>query len=457
MSPQSLQDKLDKIGNPVDMLRNAPQGPYQFPIKSEFSNWRDEQEAWRKTAVLFDQSYHMTDHYFEGPDVKRLLSDLGINSFKTFGRDKAKQFVVCNYDGHVIGDAILFGLEEEKVSIVNRPVAGNWAQFHAETNGYDVEVIKDERSLENGGARRGYRLEVQGPNAWEILEEVNGGAITGFKFFGMGEITVAGRKVRALRHGMAGAAGLELFGPYEEKAEIVNAILEVGKNHGLLEAGSKTYSTVAHESGWIPSPLAAIYSGESMRAYREWLPANGFEGMTSLGGSMVSDNIEDYYLTPWDLGYGHILKFDHDFIGREALEAMKDKPHRKKMTLVWEPEDVVRVFSSMFNEGDRYKFMDVPASHYATYPYDAVMKNGRQVGISCYPVYTSNYRRWISLCMLDEDVATEGQELKVLWGEPGGGTQKPVVERHIQTEMRATVTQAPISDQARESYKQWAA
>ncbi|MEM9287348.1 MAG: aminomethyl transferase family protein [Pseudomonadota bacterium] len=457
MTQQSLQDKIDTIGNPVDMLRNAPQGPYQFPIKSEFSNWRDEQEAWRKTAVLFDQSYHMTDHYFEGPDVKRLLSDLAINSFKTFGRDKAKQFIVCNPDGYVIGDAILFGLEEDKVSIVNRPVAGNWVQYHAETQGYDVEVLKDERALDNTGARKGYRLEVQGPNAWGILEEINGGPITGFKFFGMGEINIAGRKVRALRHGMAGAAGLELFGPYAEKAEIVAAILEAGENHGLLEAGAKTYSTVAHESGWIPSPLAAIYSGDAMRAYRKWLPADGFEGTSSLGGSMVSETIDDYYLTPWDLGYGHILKFDHDFVGRSALEAMKDRPHRKKMTLVWEPEDVVRVFSSLFNDGDRYKFMDVPASHYATYPYDAVMKNGRQVGISCYPIYTSNYRRWISLCMLDQDVANEGEDLTVLWGEPSGGSQKPAVESHVQTEMRATVTQCPISDQARESYKQWAA
>lgn len=457
MTGQSLEEKLQSSANAVDMMRNAPQGPYQFPIKAEFSNWRDEQEAWRKTAVLFDQSYHMTDHYFEGPDVKRLLGDLAINSFKTFGRDKAKQFVVCNHDGYVIGDAILFGLEEEKVSIVNRPVAGNWVKYHAETGGYDVTCFVDERSLANAGTRKGYRLEVQGPNAWSILEELNGGPITGFKFFGMGEINIAGRKVRALRHGMAGAAGLELFGPYEEKQEIVSAILAVGKNYGLLEAGSKTYSTVAHESGWIPSPLAAIYSGDAMRPYREWLPADGFEGTSSLGGSMVSENIEDYYLTPWDLGYGHILKFDHDFVGRAALEAMQNKPHRKKMTLVWEPEDVVRVFSSLFNEGDRYKFMDMPASHYATYPYDAVMKDGSQVGISCYPVYSSNFRRWISLCMLEESVAREGEELTVLWGEPGGGSNKPVVERHIQTEMRASVTQCPISDQARESYKQWAA
>ena len=76
MTVDTLEDKINVIGNPVDMLRNANAGPYQFPIKAEFTNWRDEQEAWFNGAVLFDQSYHMTDHYIEGPDVKRLLEDL---------------------------------------------------------------------------------------------------------------------------------------------------------------------------------------------------------------------------------------------------------------------------------------------------------------------------------------------------------------------------------------------
>ena len=34
----------------------------------------------------------------------------------------------------------------------------------------------------------------------------------------------------------------------------------------------------------------------------------------------MSNNIEDYYMTPYELGYGPFVKFDHDFIGREALE-----------------------------------------------------------------------------------------------------------------------------------------
>ena len=455
MAYTSLEDKIQKIGNPVEMLRNAQIGPYVFPIPSELSNWRDEQESWRKTAVFFDQSYHMTDHYLEGPDVHRLLQDLAINSFKSFGRNKAKQIVVCNNDGYVIGDAILFGLEDNKVSIVNRPNAGNWVQFHAETGNYDVNVEVDHRSVSYlTGNRKGYRYEVQGPNAMEILTRANGGPLPDIKFFNMGEINIAGRKVRALRHGMAGAPGLELMGPFEEKDEIRAAIFDAGKDLGLKEGGAKTYSTVAHESGWVPSELPAIYSGENMKAFREWLPGDGFEASASLGGSFVSDNVEDYYLTPMDLGYSHILKFDHDFIGRDALQKKIKQPHKKKVTLLWNSEDVVRVFASLFQQGDqRPKFMDIPASHYATYPYDAVFVNGNRVGISCYPVYTSNFRRWISLAMLDESVAKPGTEVSVLWGEPDGGTAKPNVERHIQIEMRATVAPCPISDDARENYR----
>jgi vanillate/3-O-methylgallate O-demethylase len=453
MSYKSLEDKIQEIGNPVDMLRNAPLGPYQFPIKSEFTNWRDEQESWRKTAILMDQSYHMTDHYIEGPDVKRLLADLGVNSFVNFGRDKAKQIVVCNYDGYVIGDSIVFGLEDNRINIVNRPNAGNWVQFHAETGGYDVVVDKDDRALDNKGQRKVYRFEVQGPNALDILAVANEGPLLDMKFFSMGEIRVAGRPVRCLRHGMAGAPGLELFGPFEEGAEIKAALLEAGSDLGLREGGARSYSTVAHESGWIPSELPAIYSGDQMKAYREWLPAEGFEAIASLGGSMVSDNVADYYLTPYDLGYGHIVNFDHDFIGREALEMKRDQPHRKKVTLSWNKDDVIRIFASLFNEGDRYKYLDIPASHYATYPYDMVTKNDKMVGISCYPIYTSNFRRWISLAMLDPEVAAPGSEVSIVWGEPDGGSNKPAVERHIQTEVKATVGVCPIAETARTIYK----
>ena len=108
MTTRSLEDLLQSVGNPVDLLRNSQTGPYVYPVvPAEFSNWRDEQRAWQLTCVLFNQSYHMTDMYLQGPDALRLLSGLGINSFKDFEPGKAKQFAPCNYGGHVIGDVIL--------------------------------------------------------------------------------------------------------------------------------------------------------------------------------------------------------------------------------------------------------------------------------------------------------------------------------------------------------------
>ena len=77
------------------------------------------------------------------------------------------------------------------------------------------------------------------------------------------------------------------------REEIRQAVIEAGSDFGLVVVGARTYASNTLESGWIPSPLPAVYTGESLRAYREWLPANGYEGMGSLGGSFVSPNIED--------------------------------------------------------------------------------------------------------------------------------------------------------------------
>lgn len=444
MSHYSLEDKIRNHKNVVEMLRNAPVGPYVFPVQAEYSNWRDEQEGWRKTAVLFDQSFHMTDSHFRGPDVYRLLSDLSVNSFHNFPVNRAKQIVCCNEDGYVIGDSILFHHAEKHVSIVGRPPVSNWVAYHAQTGGYDVEAVLDERSVSNPNQRANYRLQIQGPAAAAIFTELNGGTMPDIKFFQMGKIKLGAYSAIALNHSMSRSAGLEFWGPMQEREAVIATIMEIGHNHGIRRAGSRTYSTVAIESGWIPSITPAIYAGESMKAYREYLPANGFEGNASIGGSFVSAHIEDYYQTPWDLGLGFVVKFDHDFVGRAALEAKVGQKHRKKVWLYWHKEDVLRVMASMWHQGDaRFKHMDMPAAHYATLPFDAVLKDGVLVGLSTYPVYTANVRGWFSLAMLDEDQALEGEVVTVIWGEPDGGSAKPGVERHVQTAVSATIGGKP--------------
>lgn len=190
MAQQSLEQKLNSYPSPFEMLYNSRAGVLQFPVKPEFANWRDEQEAWKKTAILQDMSHHMTDVVLKGPDVYRLLSNLAVNSFMNFGPMQAKQFVACNYDGFLIGDAILICQEEHRVNILGRPSAGNWVRFHAKTGDYDVEVVKIDRPSSNLLDRTLYRFQVQGPNADKILEEVNGDLLPDIGFFKMGKFNV---------------------------------------------------------------------------------------------------------------------------------------------------------------------------------------------------------------------------------------------------------------------------
>lgn len=454
MGDGSLKDVLQAAGDPVAMVRNSQIGPYVYPnVPAEFTNWRDEQRSWQQACALFDQSHHMTDLHVEGPDVVSLFSSLGVNSFWNVRAGDAKQFVACNPDGFVIGDGILFFLGDHEVVLVGRPSAHNWVQYHAETGGYDVRVERDERTAVNPtGRRKRYRYQVQGPTALQALERATGGPLPEIPFFKMGELTISGRRVHALHHGMSGVPGMELFGPWDEGEDVKATIVEAGRELGLRQVGSRVYATNTLESGWIPSPLPAVFTGAEMEAYRAWLPANGYEAMGSLGGSYTSGEIADYYLTPHDLGYWPLVKFDHDFVGRKALEAMAT-PRRKKVTLAWNGEDVLRAMGTLFEEGDPIKYIDLPLSNYSTWPYDTVLKDGQVVGVSTFSGYSSNERSMLSLAIVGVDVEL-GTEVTLVWGEEGGGSSKPVVERHVQAEIRAVVGPCPYSEFARTSYAQ---
>jgi vanillate/3-O-methylgallate O-demethylase len=459
MERKNLESLLQAAGDPVRMLRNSRIGAYVYPVvPTEFSNWRSEQQAWRETAVLFDQSHHMAEITLSGPDAFALCSRATINSFAGFVPGKAKQMIPVSHDGFVIGDGILFHLEKDELLFVGRAPTVNWLQFLAETGGFNVRVLRDDRSPSqpNGRAvtRRHFRYQVQGPRAARVLEKLNGGPLPEIRFFNFDWITIAGHKVRALRHGMAGEPGLEVFGPYDLRDEIRAAILEAGKEEGIVAVGSRTYASNTLESGWIPSPLPAVYTGANMRSYREWLPADGYEGTGSLGGSFVGASIEDYYLTPFDLGYGSFVKFDHDFIGRQALE-MKVKAghrHRRKVTFEWNGEDLGRIFCSLTDrESLPCKFFDLPIANYASSSYDMVKQGDKVVGLSMFTGFSHNERCGLSLGVVDPDIEL-GAELTLVWGEENGGTAKPTVERHRQCEVRVKVAPAPYSRDARTSY-----
>ena len=460
MAASSLEAKIKEHGNVVQMLRNSKIGMYVYPVVApEFTNWRDEQRAWRDTAVLFDQCHHMDELIVEGPQAVEFLSHHGINSFANFDLNRAKHFVPVTPNGHVVGDHIIFREREDKFVLVGRAPTANWLKFCAAVGKWSVRITHDPRSPSRPDGERvmrtHYRYQIQGPDAPKIFEKMNGGPVQDIKFFHVDWINVGSKRVQALRHGMAGAPGLEIFGPYKDKEYIHSVIMESAAAAGvdMHLVGSRAYSTNTLESGWIPSPLPGIYTGDGMlKEYREWLGADAYEAVGAIGGSYVSDNIEDYYVNPFELGYDFYIGWKKDdFVGKAALQKMKEGRNRKKVTFEWNADDVVNVIASAFKPGEvPYKWIDFPQPNYASTSADMVMRDGRQVGMSMFNGYSYNERCMLSLGVVDDDVQV-GDVLTLVWGEPEQ-TGKTSTEQHRQAEIRVRVSPTPYAAEARENY-----
>jgi vanillate/3-O-methylgallate O-demethylase len=461
LQPKSLQALLDSVPNIVDYLfANPPKAALNVftvlmpaeVVRPEFTTWRDEQRSWRETVALHDQSYHMNSLQVRGRDALRVFERLGANSFKTFAPGAAKQFLACSPEGYVIGDGILYYLDPETLLLVGNPLITDWVQFNAEHGGYDVTVELDPLWVLNRARRRRYyRYQVEGPNALNLLEKLHRGPFPDIKFFRSGLLDFAGCKVRAMRHSMGGVPGLELSGPWDDRDKVKSALIDAGREFGLRRIGSLAYFSTVIETGWWAVPFSAIYTSPLLRAFREWLSTDSAAARMSLGGSFYSPNVEDYYATPWDIGLGHLVKFDHDFIGREALERLADRSHRRKVTLVWNADDVLKIFRALFGVGPTAMHIDLPLSATARLHYDKILdKDGNFVGLAHYPGYTVNERAMLSLASIEEPYSKPGTEVVLLWGEEGGGNKSgPWIEPHVQMKIRATVAPSPISQAAR--------
>jgi glycine cleavage system aminomethyltransferase T len=346
----------------------------------------------------------------------------------------------------MIGDGVVVALEDDEFEVLAIPVNTDWLQFHAQRGGYDVQVTDDPPTGMNTKERRFYRFQVQGPFAIELLEKAMGGRVPDVKFFHVGEFEIGGLNVRAISHNMVRAKGFELFGPRADGPRILEVLRRAGRSFGMRETGATSLPT-SYEGGWVGLQVPAIYSGDDMKPFREWVSEYSFEGFASLGGSFDSPDIEDYYVTPWDIGYGHLIKFDHDFIGRAALEKMAVRPApRQKVFLRWDEEDCARaVASALVGKGPRTKLLGVPIAVYSTFPNDQVLVGDQRVGISIIGGYSVNVGSWLSLATIESKYAVDGTQVEVLWGDADTSQRPLAVEPHVLTRIKASVsTKAPV-------------
>ena len=388
----------------------------------------------------------------------KLISDTGINSVANFPVDMAKQFVPVSPEGGVIGDGILFHLAEEEFVFVGRAPGRQLAAASRAARATTSTSAGDERSPSRPYGkpvtRELWRFQIQGPKAWAGHREAQRRAGRA------GQVLPDGPHERrrragphaAPRHG--GRARVWSCGVRTRATRrSATTILEAGREFGIEPCGSRAYSANTLESGWIPSPLPAIYTSEELRAYREWLGADSYEATNALAGSFVSDNIEDYYLNPWELGYGSFVKFDHDFIGRDALAAHRPGDAAAQGDPRLEPRGPRQAPGLAGRPGrPRLPVLRPAQRQLRLVQLRLGARRGRHAGRAV-AVHRLQRQRapGLSLATVNPDVPI-GAEVRVIWGEPDGGSAKTTVQPHEQLAVRAVVSPAPYSEMARETY-----
>jgi vanillate/3-O-methylgallate O-demethylase len=441
MAAPSLQDGIDQAGSPVRLLWKPGSPPWTPElIEPEYAGWRQEQAAWHEGVSIADLSHHMSDTFIEGPDATRLLAAVSANNYENFAVGQAKQFVSVAADGNIVTDGILLRTGEQEYILSGVSAAQEWVKYHADAGGYDVTYVTDPQSLFRGGADpRLFRYQIQGPLAADLVARVFGGPLPPVKFFHSALVTLAGRRFRALRHTMAGQDGYEFIGDWRDGAAVKEALLTAGEPLGLVHVGALAYPTSGVESGWIAAPIPAIYTSPDLAGYRKHVGLYSFEGQNPLYGSFFSDSIEDYYVSPYELGYGRSISFGHDFIGRDALLKAKDSVRRTKVTLVFDPADAdlaIAPGQELALSNGRYR----------------VESGGELAGQAYHTASLAPANAVLSLAVIDRQYAAPGTEVTVSWGEhPGHGTA-PDADLGF-PRIRATVAPAPYSEHARTSYR----
>jgi vanillate/3-O-methylgallate O-demethylase len=269
-----------------------------------------------------------------------------------------------------------------------------------------------------------------------VVEKACSQSLRDVKFMHSGRITIKGHDVVALRQGMAGEIGFGLQGPTRYSKEIYEAILEAGKEFGIRRLGGRAVF-INHLEACFPTIITdycpAIFD-DDMKEYREEFERAmpGFATTFNIAGSLDSDDIRDWYRSPVELGWGKNVKFDHEFIGHDALAAEVENPKRLMRTLEWNAEDVADVYASLFRP-EPYDFMEMPRDQRGFMYMDKVFKGGKLVGISSSRGYSAYFKKMLSLCTIDVAQSEPGTEVEVVWGNPG----------HPQKRIRATVAPAP--------------
>jgi len=273
-------------------------GGWDMPVR--YGSIIDEHNAVRNAAGLFDLS-HMGELRVSGPGAAAGLAGALVNEPGRLAVGRAGYSLLCTPAGGVIDDLIVYRLAHEVFLVVpnasNREVVA--AGLQERLAGHDA-VFEDETPATS-------LVAIQGPSATGILASLTDLDPAGLRNYAAAASTVAGVSALIARTGYTGEDGFELFVAWDDGPAVWAALLEAGTPRGLRPCGLGARDTLRLEAG-----------------------------MPLYGNELDRDT------SPYEAGLGWVVKLDHEFVGRTALEARSAAPHKRLVGLALQGRGIAR-------------------------------------------------------------------------------------------------------------------
>lgn len=429
---------------PTKMIAHSPYLPYDNDVPDynvtfkhlspvAFNGWKRESLSWKTGCYLHAGLNPASPYRLRGPDALSLLRDACINGFETFSIGCSRHAVMCNQSGNVMADGVVIRTaEDDFTGFFLNP----YIDYLVASGRYDV------RGEDLSG--KTFLFQVAGPKSLQVLEAATAENLRDIDFFWHRTSIIrfegSSWPVRILRVDVARTLAYEVHGQIEHAHDVYRALQNAGEAFAIERLGMQVYGMNHTEGGFAQSFIHFLQAYNQDPEFMAFLGARADEFMNNLPGS-AGTCLEKRFANPIELGWGHMIRFDHEFAGRAALEAILGTPHRRIVTLEWDADDVLEVYASQFVQGVDTEFMEFAANpvwtaHNSVVFSDDVFAGASLVGISSGRVFSHYYRKMLSLALLSPQYAKIGETLEVLWGSPGS-TQKRI---------KATVARYPYLD-----------
>lgn len=283
---------------------------WQVPL--QFTDIQNEYHAVRSSAGLFDISY-LGRIEVSGPGAAGLLNGVLTRSIAKSAAGPARYCLICNEGGFVLADVLAFPVPDRSpnrrflltTNPINAEAVHQWLTQHA---GSDVQITDATQSLA--------QFALQGPRSFDIIETLSGQVFKKMKRGAVREATLAESSVLISRSGYTGEQGYELFVPADRALPLWESILNTGKDAGLLPCGFACRDILRLEAGYL------LYGNDL-----------------------------DSTRTPFEPGLMSLVDLKKDFIGKEALLAIKASDVKQKLAgFVLLDKGVPKIGGSIYSE-----------------------------------------------------------------------------------------------------------